>query len=412
MKKILVSMVFATACLQSMAGGFKIALQGQKQIGMAGCGTGLALDASSVYFNPGAMVHTQNQITGGVNALVPRGQFLDASTQVVTNGVNQTFTPLELYATYGINKKLTAGLGIYTPFGSGVKYPTDWTGRYILTDISLQAIFIQPTLSYAINKEFSVGAGFIYATGHVNLEKDLPVQGQAFTNPGHLKLNGAGAGMGFNAGVYYAKNKLSAGLVYRSSLGMKVAKGDNIFTNIPTAAAASFPTGKFSSTLQLPGEVDLGFGYKVTKQLTLALDINYTMWSVYDSLKFDFATNTDKLKDEASARLFNNSAAIRVGANYVANNKLAVRGGLFYDMTPISDDYVGPELPDNNKTGICLGASYAVNNKLTVDASLLYENVGKRSTTNIANNLSGTYQTKVIAPGIGISYRFAKNSTK
>jgi long-chain fatty acid transport protein len=412
MKKIVVSMAFAAICLQGMAGGFKIALQGQKQIGMAGCGTGLALDASSVYFNPGAIVHTQNQITGGVSFLVPRGQFIDMSTQTITNAVNQTFTPLELYGTYGINKKLTAGLGIYTPFGSGVKYPSNWTGRYILTDISLQAIFIQPTISYAINKQLSVGAGFIYATGHVNLEKDLPLQGQTFTNPGHLQLKGAAGGTGFNAGVYFAEDNFSAGLVYRSSLGMKVTKGTNTFTNIPAAAAASFPTGTFTSTLKLPGELDFGMGYKLTKKLQVALDINYTMWKVYDSLKFDFATNTDKLKDEASARLYNNSFAVRIGANYAVNTQLAMRGGMFYDMTPIDDAYVGPELPDNNKTGLCLGASYAVNNKLTIDASLLYENVAKRTTTNTASNLSGTYQTKVIAPGIGVSYRFAKNSTK
>jgi long-chain fatty acid transport protein len=412
MKKKILSLFTVCVALGAHAGGFKTALQGQKQIGMASCGTGLALDASSVYFNPGALAYSPNQIVFGVTGLMPRTQFLDASTQTVTNAVAKTFTPFALYGSYGINKKLVAGLGVYTPFGSGIAYPAGWTGAYALTEITLQSIFIKPTLSYKVSNEFSIGAGVAFATGSVNLEKDVPVQGQLYPNVGHAKLNGSAAGTTFDVGAYYAKNKLSAGLVYRHIMNMKVAEGKNTFTNIPAAAATSFPDGTFTSSLPLPGEISFGLGYKATNKLLLAFDVNYTLWNSYDSLKFDFATNTSKLADVADPRLYENAAAIRLGAQYTVNNKLAVRGGVFYDMTPVKDGYVTPESPDNNRVGASVGASYRVGRNVTIDASLMYQDVPARLQQNLVTGLNGTFATKVLAPGIGISYNFKNPKPK
>jgi long-chain fatty acid transport protein len=395
----------------SFAGGFKIGLQGQKQVGMGTVGTGIALDASSVYFNPGAIGENRNQIAIGVFGLMPKAQYLDASTQITTDAVAQTFTPFAAYGTYGLNKKITLGLGAYTPFGSGIKYPTGWTGRYILTEIGLQTVFLQPTVSYSINSNLSLGAGFIYAIGNVNLQNDIPVQGQNITEPGHVALKGHANGMGMNAGVYYKKNKLSAGLVYRSKLGMSVSNGTNTFTNIPFSAASSFPSGTFSSTLNLPGEIGLGIGYKISDKFLIAADFNYTMWNVYDTLKFDFATNTSSVADVASARLYEDASAFKLGAQYAVNKKTNLRAGAFYDMTPIQDNYVSPELPDNDKTGLTFGASYKTSERLSLDASFLYENLPARKVTNISNNLSGTYASKIVAIGLGVSYKFNKKTT-
>jgi long-chain fatty acid transport protein len=408
MNKKLLSILCVCIATNAIAGGFKTALQGQKQIGMASCGTALALDASTVYFNPGALVYTPNQITFGITALMPRTQFLDASTQNLSRSDAKTFTPFGLYGSYGITKKLVAGVGVYTPFGSGIKYGNDWTGRYALTEITLQSIFIKPTISYKVTDEFSIGAGVAFVTGSVNLEKDVPVQGQTLPDVGHIQLNGAAGGTTFDIGAYYTKNKFSAGLVYRHITQMKVAKGTNTFTNIPLAASASFVNGNFTTQLPLPGEISVGLGYKATKNLTLAFDINYTLWSSYDSLRFDFGTNTAKFSDVADARLYKNAAAIRAGAQYILNKKTTVRGGIFYDQTPVQDGYVTPESPDNSRTGLAVGASYAINNRVTLDASLMYQNVPGRLQNNLSTNLNGTFATKVLAPGIGISYNFAK----
>jgi long-chain fatty acid transport protein len=409
MKKIVCSILLLSTQATMFGGGFKIGLQGQKQIGMAHVGTALALDASSIYFNPGALAFTPNNLTFGATMLSPRGQFLDSATQVVTNAKAQTFTPFELYASFGLSKKIVAGIGVYTPFGSGVAYPTAWTGRAVLNNISLQAIYIQPTLSYKIADNLSAGIGFVYSTGNVVLEKDIPVQSTTDSAWGNASLKGAASGMGFNMGIYFTEDNLSLGATYHSRVNMKVSKGDAVFTHIPAAAATSFANTTFTSTLPLPSEISVGIAHKTTEKLLLAADFNYTFWNAFDSLGFDYAANTTKLTDAKSARLYKDAAAIRLGAQYAVNNKLNARAGIFYDATPTMNARVSPELPDNNKTGLTLGASYMATSKLSIDASYMYENLPKRNVTNAETKLAGSYASKINAFGVGISYNFSKS---
>jgi long-chain fatty acid transport protein len=406
MKKILIVMSLSTMSAFTYAAGYKVGLQGIKQIGMAHAGTGLALDASSIFFNPGALSYSPNQVILGGTLLMPRVQYLDNSTQTITNADPGTGTPFALYGSYGISKKLVAGLGIYTPFGSTLAYPKGWTGAQTLRSISLKAVFIQPTISYKLNKDLSIGAGFIYSTGSVNLQRDiLALQNQNGTYPSTV-LDAKASGMGFNAGVYYQKNKLSAGLAYRSNVNMDADNGNATFNDIPASAAANFVNTTFKTSLPLPAELNLGLGYKLNSKTTIAADLNYAFWSKYDSLRFDFTTNTPAVKDVADPRLFKNALAVRLGANYMLNKKVDVRGGVFYDQSPSQDGYVTPETPDNNRLGFTLGTSYKITRDLGVDAAFLYQNVAARTQKNLVSNLDGTFATKALGISIGFSYAF------
>lgn len=409
-KKFILFTAVVASSTSAMASGYKVGLQGIKQIGMAHVGTGLAMDASSIFFNPGALAHSPNQINFGGNLLMARVQYLDNPTQTITDANPGNGTPFSIYGSYGINKKLVAGLGIYTPFGSSLSYPQGWTGAQTLRSIALRAIFIQPTLSYKINKELSAGAGIIYSTGSVNLQRDiLAIQGQNGIS-GSSTLDATASGMGFNSGLYYQKNKLSAGLAFRSRVNMASKGGRATFNNIPASAAANFVNTDFTTTLPLPAELNLGLGYKLSKKTTVAADLNYAFWSAYDSLRFDFATNTAAVKDVADPRLFKNAIAVRLGVNHTYNKKVDFRGGVFYDQSPSQDGYVTPETPDNDRMGFTLGSSYKINNRLSIDGAFLYQNVAARTQKNVITNLDGTFATKAVNVGIGINYDFGKKS--
>lgn len=190
---------------------------------------------------------------------------------------------------------------------------------------------------------------------------------------------------------------------------MKADNQSATFTNIPGAAAASFPASNtFTTALPLPSELTLGFGYKATNKLTLALDYIFTGWSAYDSLNINFGTKTSTLDISRSARLYKNTSTIRLGGNYAYSKKLDLRAGVFYDQTPVQDGYVTPESPDNNRVGATLGASYKVNDALTVDFSYMHQNVPARLQKNLETNLEGTFATKVNSVGVGVSYNFGK----
>ena len=52
-------------------------------------------------------------------------------------------------------------------------------------------------------------------------------------------------------------------------------------------------------------------------QLSIALDANYVGWNAYDTLAFDYETNTESLEDTKSARKYENaSSSSLLSSNY------------------------------------------------------------------------------------------------
>jgi long-chain fatty acid transport protein len=402
----LLLLVFLSAPALHFAQGFQVNLQGQKQQGMGGAGTAYMQDASSLFFNPGgaSFVHG-NSIIAGVTPTFARGAFMDANTKEVSRTNSPVSTPFAAYGLFEIkdSSKLKLGIAVYTPFGSTVQWEDGWTGRFALTRLELRAIFIQPTVSYRITDKLGIGAGFVYATGKVNLQKDIPII-NADGDYAHAELNGKAQGYGFNAGIYFEPIKqLSIGLTYRSKVEMAVNDGDATFT-VPESVAANFPNGKFKSKLPLPSVTTLGFGYKASDKLNFALDINYVGWKAYDTLSFDYENNTTSLIDTKSARMYKNTFAFRAGSQYKIDSHFAARLGLAYGITPVQNGYVTPETPDANRVNYTAGIGYETKH-LKLDASFLFTHL-KRTDTNTETNLSGTFKTNVIAPGISIGYKF------
>ncbi len=411
MKKLLLAFVFTLFMASvTLAGGFQINLQGQKQTGMGHAGTGLCMDNATILFNPGAMsfLDSLRGFTLGASFIMPRTTYLEPYPGTYTSNIEKnTGTPITLYAVYKFKKtaKWNVGLGVYNPFGSKVQWPDDWKGQFLIREIDLKTFFIQPTVSYKLNDKIGLGVGFVYATGSFALRKGVPIQ-DTLGNYGEGTLNGKASGYGFNAGIYFKANeKLSIGFDYRSQVNVSVDGGSAEFT-VPSSVSNYFPTTTFSTGLSLPQVATLGLGYKFNSKLIVALDVNFIGWKSYDSLIIDFADNTDKLKDIHSAREYQNSYIFRLGAQYELNEKWSARLGAYYDMSPVKAGYLTPETPDADKIGITAGATFKVTKKIFVDASLLYIEGLKRTDTNLETQFGGTYKSKAVVPGIAISYVF------
>ncbi len=405
-KNLVTSMILA-APFTIMAQGFQVNLQGQVQQGMGGAGTGLLTDGAALFFNPGASSflkgHTVNL---GVTPTIAHGQFLDKNTGTVANTKSPVGTPFAAYAAFELkdSSKLKLGLAVYTPFGSTVKWEDNWAGRFALTQLSLKAIFFQPTVSYKINDKVGLGLGFVVAKGSVNLQKDIPVIDNNGTY-GHAELEGKAMGYGINFGLYYKPcSKFSVGLNYRSEVNMNIKKGDAKFT-VPASLADKFPSGNFTASLPLPEVITLGLGYMPTDKLSFALDVNHVNWETFTSLQFNYEQNTTSLIDTYSKRDYKNIFAFRFGGEYKVTEGLAVRLGAAYAPTPVKDGYMTPETPDANRINYTAGIGYTVKQKFGVNLSVYYTSL-KRTDRNFETNLEGTYHTKVVAPGISLFYNF------
>ncbi len=390
------------------AQGYQVNLQGQAQQGMGNAGTAYIQDGAALFYNPGGMSFVKgNEVNVGVSPTISHGKFLDKNTNLTAETTSPVSYPFAAYGVFELkdSSKLKLGLGVYTPFGSTVEWKDGWMGRFALTRLQLQAIFFQPTVSYKITKKLGIGAGFVYANGKVNLQKDIPVV-DANGTYGHAELNGKANGYGFNAGIYYQPiEKLSIGLTYRSQVNMEVKSGDAKFTNLPASVKSNFPDGKFKATLPLPQVLTLGFAYTPIEKLTLALDVNYVGWKAYDTLSFDYANNTSSLIDTKSARMYKNTFAFRLGGQYKVTEGLAVRLGVAYGISPVQNGYVTPETPDANRVIYTAGIGYTIKKKFGINASFYFSQL-KREDTNLETGLSGTYKTNVCIPGVSLFYKF------
>jgi long-chain fatty acid transport protein len=391
----------------SLAQGFQVNFQGQKQQGMGLAGTALFQDAASLFFNPGsASFSNENSVNAGFTPVFANVLYVDSATQQGYRTENPMGKPFHAYGLFQLkdSSNMKFGLAVYTPFGSTVQWEDAWIGRFALTRLALAAIFIQPTVAYRINDKIGVGGGLVISTGSVSLQRDLPAQ---FSNGDYASaaLSGSAFGLGFNLGVHFnATEKFSLGLTYRSQINMKVSEGEAVF-NVPESLNANFPDGTFSSSLPLPQVATLGLAYKFNEKLSAVIDINFVGWKAYDTLAFDYAINTASLQDTKSPRDYKNIFAFRGGAAYQLTDKFAIRAGGGYGISPVQQGYATPETPDANRFYGTLGAGYQIGEHFTLDASLFYTQV-KRPETNLESNLSGTFFTKAIAPGFSLTYKF------
>lgn len=423
MKRIIIA-VMTLLPMSSYAGGFQLNLQGLKAIGMGGAFTGIGSDASTVFFNPAGMNNlTDHNFSFGLNYVTPSVSLQTPQTANI-NQTSPNSTPFHFYYSSSVLKeklkdKLRVGFLVNNQFGSTSSFNDDWQGRFIIQNISLKTFMFQPTASYKLHDKISIGAGFVYTLGTFETEKGVPV-GSASSTEGQAHLEGSGHAMGYNIGVFsnlltfgdVDKTDIKVGANYRSKLAIDLNGGDANFTGIPSSLAYQFPAStKFDSKLTLPSVFTVGFSVKHTKtnySIEFAYDLNWTEWSTYDTLSFDF--EDPDTPDSKTTRDWQNVLTHRFGLDFTYKQKYSARIGAYYDNSPVKDGYVSPELPDMTQLAYTAGLSYKVNDMISVDFSYIRQSAERESDLESAG-FTAKYNRKVNVYGIGVNIKLGANST-
>lgn len=412
MKKLLLSILLASPMLV-LAQGSQVNTQSIKALGMSGAGSALFIDETSIFYNPGAMAKMNgNAVSAGVSTIMYRSAFREQNSYEQYNTKFAISPPFSVFATFGPKDTWwKAGIGVYTPFGGGVDWGQDWPGRYELNHLKMRAIYIQPTVSFKLTDNFSIGGGFVYNVGNVDLSRSIPVfdySGQA----GRAELKGTGTGTGYNVGVHYnLEDKFALSLSYRSKVITKLKDGDAKFS-VPSALESSFPTTTFDAELPLPSSFNIGLTFPVSDKVDFVADGTFINYSIYKSLTFNYKHNTDDvigddaLEDTYQPKNYGNAFSGKIGINYTATDKLELRAGAGYVATPVKSDYVYAETPDNNRVMGSVGFSYALNNRLGINGAYTFQRILQRTVTNSVTGLNGTFKTNIHAPGISLTYKW------
>ena len=390
MKKFL-SLILLASSVSGFAGGFQLNVQSTRSLGMGGAYAGFARGTESIFFNPGGMCNLKgHNFTLGGTLIMP---LVSLQTDVYDN-INQTSpmaTPIQFYYGGQITDNLFVGLGINNQFGSSSSFEDDWQGRFIVQNISLKTFSYQPTVAYKIHDYFSIGAGFVITTGNFAYEKAVPLTGTT-TSEGKAVLTGSGITYGFNVGVFSTlvdndKMKLTIGGDYRSGQTINLENGLAKFTDIPLSLQGSFPAEtNFTGKLNLPSVITAGFAYQYNinenNSLTLVYDFNYTGWSSYDTLAFDFE-NADT-PDSKTTKAWTNTTTQRFGIEYALNDMFFFRAGGYYDITPVQDGFVSPELPDVTQFVPTFGFGMQIGDHFAFDLAYLHQDVARTASLDDA----------------------------
>ncbi|MDH7445327.1 OmpP1/FadL family transporter [Aquimarina sp. 2201CG14-23] len=416
MKKLLLLVLFALVTLVTYAGGYRVSVQGQRAMAMGHTGVAVVNSAELVFFNPAGLVYLENKLNVSVGA---SGIFTDVIYQNSELGISSETdssvgTPLNIYGSYKVNDWLALGLGVYTPYGSEVTWPTDWAGSHLVNNIELAAIYIQPVVSIKLSDHFSIGGGPIYVTGSVNFNRNASrtltdIDG----NRSNITVDDSGvSNWGWSvSAMFNPTENFRLGFSYRSEIILEAEGGEATFSNFPNSPLLpANGTTTFDAELPLPAELSVGLSYQFHKKWLFAFDYNRQFWDVYESLDLQFGTGASSL----NVRNYKNSSVYRFGLQYDATSKISLRAGYYFDESPVRSGFFAPETPRNDSQGFTGGVSFAITPKLAIDASFFYlrfEEVNESydfaadPVSGAVTSFGGTYKSSAFAPGLGLTYK-------
>jgi len=370
--------LFMLASATAHAGGFAIRENSAYGQGtsFAGIASGGAL--SSMFWNPATMTQFAGvQSEMDTAAIFPYANHTAqaGSTLLVfgsaDNSAEEALVPSG-YLSYQINPNLWLGMSFNAPFGLSVRFPDIWAGRDYAESSSLRTYNASPSIAYRINDWISVGAGVQLEYAKANL-----VTGLGATPGATTTIGGTGWGYGFTAGVTLTPTPTTTiGIGYRSAINQKIS-GEMLVT-----AALPFTTpGSVSTTLNLPDVISLGIRQRLDPRWSLLGTVEWTNWS-------RIGTSIVTQPNGAPATILGNNVTLpfqykdgwffSAGAEYLWSERLALRAGVGYEISPITDDVRTPRLPDNDRLWLSSGLTWQVGGGMSFD--LAYSHLWVRDT--------------------------------
>lgn len=405
-------------------------------------------DGSAIFFNPAGLGGLGgNRFTAGVTLIGAQGSFTDDFLGRRTDLENPLIPVPNFYFTHALTPALTAGIGVYAPYGLETKWPTeDFEGRFVGYNTDVRSIYIQPTVGYQVSPKLKLGVGVAYITSRLALHQraDFSTQlvpGQTFTF----------AALGIPAGTDFADASLHAtGNGFAVNFGGMIQLSDRVsigghwltrkkidydgtvdFTQIPTgltlpagnplglpagtpvdalvtanfAPGGPLADGGVKTSLIMPPQGTFGFAYRATDDWTVMADYHYVVWGWFSEVVIDFANPATP--DLTLHPNNNDTHGFRFGTEYRYSPKIQLRGGYLYHSAASPPEFVTPLLPEGARNEFTIGAGIELTPKLHADVGYQYiRQNDRRGLVSTSGGNTGLYQFSAHLFGIGAAYTF------
>lgn len=408
----LTSITLLSSSLPVFAASFGIKEQSVTNLGNAYAGTAAqADDASTAFYNAAGLTKLKNdQVT--VSAIGMRANIKLEPSAATNTGAGNPLTLADstmksgvvvpgMHVAKRVSDKIVFGLSAASPFGLKTNYADDSTARVMARRSELKTYEISPSLAYAINERWSIGAGANALHGRVRLDVDSVVPDGFVGNAAN------GWGYGYHVGLLFQPDAATRmGIQYRSRIKVK-GKGDSVST------VAGRPNLGVEANLTLPDSVTYSVYHQYDDKWSMLGDIEFTHWSLFKELRLDYSNGTATITPEH----YKNTMRVALGTNYKATEKMTWKLGFAYDQSPTVDEYRTARIPDSDRFWLSMGGKYETSKRVAISfgyARLFF----KRATLDEAaplnengvpaglQSLKGTYKTHADIVGIQLTWNF------
>ena len=424
---------FLAATVDANAGGLAVHEQSAYGQGTSFAGIAAGGDLSGMFWNPAVMTQFAGiQSSVSTSVIFPYASNSPSAGSIyvglpyayggTSNTGNAALVP-SVYFSYQLNPNLWLGMSVNSPFGLSVSFPELWAGRdYAAGTSNLTTYNATPSVAYRINDWISVGAGvqIQYAKMAFDHGVTVPVPCPCPPSPGFAPVGDAylstnGWGYGFTAGITLTPTSATTiGLGYRSGIDQKFSGTLAVPTSLTTIG--SFPA---SLTVNAPGILSLGVRQRIDPRWTLLGTVEWTNWNRIGTSVISGPPLT--VVPAAALNLpfqYQDGWLFSVGAEYIASDRLTLRTGVGYEISPVTDQVRTPLIPDNDRFWASVGASWKIGMGITAD--LAYSHLFVRSTPiNISASSGnpwfattggvtyiGSVESHVDILSIGVKYRW------
>lgn len=376
-----------------IAGGYAIPPQTARAVGLANAVTAGVDDPSAVYANPAALTEIRgNQILGGLNYINVVNSVTNSDRRS-TNKHDDNFIPT-LFANYHIpSSDLTAGIGLYTPFGLATSYAEDSFTRFGAIRSELKTLYVTPAVAWRVNPSLSVGGGLSFVHSSALFTRAL------FLGPGaegRIRLPDTDNGYTYTLGVLLKPHeRIKLGFNYRGRVDLNF---DTATVKVADATGAVSTARSKGTQVPLPPVISLGAQWQITPAWSGEFDYNFTHWSEFQHLKARFSPFLlgGALTGLFVQELWKDTHTFRLGTSYRLNDRFELRGGVILDETPIPARTLSPSIPGADILGLNAGLGYTWKN-LGIDLGYMAVFYKTRRVQN--NVLEADNTANTVAPG-------------
>ena len=442
MKKFFTLLVVFAVAGVAFGNGVSLNSPGTRAISMGGAYIAHVNDYSAPYWNPAGLVNVEGmQASAFFTLIMPSATYksdaaaappVDWPAIDATATTDPIFVPnLSFLWKCILYDKLHLGLSMIVPAGLGVEWDGDELkglsgGQAMEWKSSIAVINLSLSAAMQFGDKLNAGAAFHLVRGTMELSKGI-ANPAPLTGGSQYQEESDGWGYGLGIGVQYMLNdKLTLGASLRTKMGVTF-KGEAENPLIPLAAMGAGTTAPgtsdFEREITWPLWVGGGVAYKAMDNLMIAFDVQWSQWEeTQESLVAEF---DDPFWEAALAGSGDNTIhlnwesqmQIRLGAEYMMSDRLALRGGFYLDPAPGPDDTQTILIPNTDFTAICLGAGYAINDKMSCDFGLEYLMGAERDISDAVlvtnpdgsmkpSNMMGKHTLDIFVPSLAFTYTF------